>query len=476
MTDRKKKEEEKEKERQNIKLGNGCSSWQTPPEDVMEKIIRFVEFADQRRLGQFSKSWRSVVYQTFMRRARHQLPWLILSESPNCRVNKYVSFLTFPENKLCKGKVLKLKLPKQLQRGWIYGSSKGWLIIVKEKGLDSEMCVLNPISGILHKLPPLRTVPSFRKFIKTRRWELLGAEGFCLCIKMSSTSNDFNSSSDFIVAAVLDDRKILGLCRPGDKKWSVFLISNFIIDILFSSGMLYALVRSKQNDEGVAPTRTLNIPLYGAEHLKLKVVFDKVFDKVELPTRTLNFSKATCWSMLLESTSKEVMLIHQITGYAMKRINDGDKQINENGDNHDLNVEGDIDGVEGNTDDEGGGGDGDNEVVHENTRDVRYCTRSFRTYNIDAENNNFHMMHFLGNQIIFCGNDGAFSLPASNIKELGNNCVYYAMNLGWEVDLPKTYISDEFGIFYLDGQNTERPFECMKISIKCLGSWFTPTL
>ncbi|KAL6213283.1 hypothetical protein ACLB2K_012730 [Fragaria x ananassa] len=190
------------------------------------------------------------------------------------------------------------------------------------------------------------------------------------------------------LAAVLDDKKILGLCRRGYEKWSVFPISNCIIDILFSFGIVYALVRSKQNDKGVALARILNFSLHGAEHLKLKVVFDKVQDlKVVVDVHDRDkISRATCWSMLLESTSKEVMLIHQITVYAMKRINGGDKQINENGDNHDLNVEGDIDGVEGNIDDEGGSDDDDNEVVHENTRDVRYCTRSFRIYNIDAEN------------------------------------------------------------------------------------------
>ncbi|MDD0245770.1 F-box protein, partial [Shigella flexneri] len=70
MIERKTKEKEKEKQNQNI--GNECSPWQTPPEDIMEKILQFIDFADQRRLGQVSKSWRSIVFQTFMRSSRRQ--------------------------------------------------------------------------------------------------------------------------------------------------------------------------------------------------------------------------------------------------------------------------------------------------------------------------------------------------------------------------------------------------------------------
>ncbi|KAL6219039.1 hypothetical protein ACLB2K_012245 [Fragaria x ananassa] len=261
MIERKKKETEKEKQRQNKNMGNGCSSWQAPPEDVMEKILQFVEFADQRRLGQVSKSWR---------------------------VNKYVRFLTFPESKLSKGKVV----------------------------------------------------------------------------------------------------------RPGDEKWSVFSVSDYLIDILFSSGTLYALVRSEQNDGGVAPTHTLNFALHDAEHLKLKVVFDKheyTNDIVEAYDRDCKIvSNAAYLSMLLESTSKEVLLIHHIVDYVLKRINDGDEHINENGANHGLDNDGDdedIDGFEENNDAEAD----DEEVVDANTKNVRHHTSSFRTYKRDPYNS-FHMM------------------------------------------------------------------------------------
>ncbi|KAM5549571.1 hypothetical protein ABKV19_000812 [Rosa sericea] len=399
------------KEKQNV--GSECSPWQTPPEDIMEMILQFVDFADQRRLGQVSKSWRSIIFQTFMRSARRQLPWLILPEAQNCRTNKYLSFLTFPENKLSKGKAVKLKLPKQLKGGWIYGSSKGWLIIINEKGLNSEMYLVNPISRAVHKLPLLRTIPSFKNFLKTRKWELLGANGFCLRVKMS-TSDGFNSSSNFTVAAYFEDQK----------------------------------------------TRFVQ-----TRRPKMECLPDY-----------------TPW--LLESTNKEVLLIHQMHGDVLKTKNDGDEQINEiNDGDHGLNNEGDeedIGSVEGNNDDEGGGGgrDGDDdEVVNKNIRNVCHC--SFRTYKIDQYNNNFHMIQYLGDQSLFLGNDGAFSLPASNIKELENNCIYFAMNMYQEVELewlPKTYISDDFGIFYFDGQRTERPFEGMEISVKYQPSWFTPTL
>ncbi|XP_050387436.1 uncharacterized protein LOC126803728 [Argentina anserina] len=460
-------------------MGNECSSWQTPPEDVMEKILQLVDFADQRMLGQVSKSWRSIVFQTFTRGARRHLPWLILPKSLNCKSNKYLSFLNFPDNKLSAGKITKLKLPKRLQGGCINGSCKGWLIIIKEKGLDSEMCLVNPISGVIHKLPPLRTIPYFKDFVKSRRWELLGANGFCNSVKMSTPDGYINSSSNFIIAAVFDDRNMLCLCRPGDENWSFFPVCDVICDILFSSSTLYALVWNEEKDGVVAPTYPLNFAHHDAGHLMLKLVYDKHQDTNDIIDDYHNdykrASNAQIRQMLLESTSKEVMVVHQVFDYIIEKKVDGDEQINENGDEDGAGI-GDF---EGNNDDEGGGASDVEEVINDTTKNVRVRTSRFVFYKIDERNNNFDVMQSLGDQLLFCGDDGVFSLPAGNIKDVENDCIYFITNFCRMVDLEfgaTTCMSDGYGIFYLNGQIIEGPYQGGEISLKYQGSWFTPSL
>ncbi|XP_024171620.1 BAG family molecular chaperone regulator 5, mitochondrial [Rosa chinensis] len=74
-------------------------------------------------------------------RGAPQLPWLVHPHNPR---SKIFSSLT-------NGQVHKLRLPPG--GWWFYGSSKGWLIMVKGKGLNAEILVLNPISGAQHKVP-----------------------------------------------------------------------------------------------------------------------------------------------------------------------------------------------------------------------------------------------------------------------------------------------------------------------------------
>ncbi|KAK9941916.1 hypothetical protein M0R45_007607 [Rubus argutus] len=483
----------------NCNIGNECSCWQTPPQDILEKILQLVYLGDQIRLGLVCKFWRSIVLQRDMRGSPHEIPWLILPQAPNFK-NK-LSFLTFPEGKLSKGKVFKLNLPKPVKGGWIYGSSKGWLIIIKEKGLKSKMYLLNPISGTLHQLPPLKTIPYFKEFVKTREWELLGANGFCYNVALS-TSDGINSSSHFTVAAVFEDKKTLGLCRPGDETWSVFPVLDInqddcLLDILFSSSTLYALVRSEQTGR-VVPTSTLNFA-YHDGNLKLKLVYDK-HERTNKISEYQGDSKiipnATYRSKLLESTSKEVLLIHQMVDYVWKTENDCDAGLNiEDDEENIVGDEGDDenDGGGNSEDDERDNGDGEvegnnegndsddgDELDNENTN-VCVRTRSFRTYKIDPYNNyDFDMTQCLGDQILFFGDDGSFAIPASDIKEVENNCIYFAINLFWYQNLErlllKPYTSDELGICYLKGQKIERPFQGMEMSVFYQASWFTPSL
>ncbi|PRQ22844.1 hypothetical protein RchiOBHm_Chr6g0254681 [Rosa chinensis] len=287
----------------------------------------------------------SIVMRRDIRSASHEFPWLLLPQTPHCS-NKYVSFASVSE-----GRVVKLKLPKQVRGWWIYGSSKGWLILIKERGLNSKMCLLNPISRALLQLPPLRTLPFLKDFVKTEDWKLFGANAFDLSIALSTSDGIALDSKRCTVAAVFNDKSKLSLCRPGDRTWSDFQVldtnqNDWIADLLFSSGSLYVLVCSSQKESFVdSVTQTLNFGFRGAENLKMKLVYDKRENRNrnvnECHSDYMIAYNATYSSMLLESTSNEVLLIHKMVDYVVGR---GEDII---GDNNENNVGGNMENDDG---------------------------------------------------------------------------------------------------------------------------------
>ncbi|KAK9941964.1 hypothetical protein M0R45_007654 [Rubus argutus] len=505
----------------------------------MEKILqRLTKLGDLIRLSIACKSWRSIVMRRDIRAAAPPLfPWLLLPpQSPNCS-KKYLIFCAISEGR----STVDLKLPKRVRGGWIYGSSKGWLIIIKEKGINSKMFLLNPITRALHHLPSLRTIPFFKEFVKTRKWERLGAKEFCCHVALSTPEDINNSSRSFTVAAVFNDRKTLGLCRPGDKAWTVTQVlddvnekasgigmddshrnssssllyshrnsSSLLFDILFSSGTLYALV-SSQNKDGVvdSATRTLNVGFgHHAVELKLKLVYDKLENKNKIIDKQYRkrviVSNATYNSILLESTSNEVLLIHQMLDYSLKTVivhdgedgeddddegidqdDNGDEAnyedyINNNDSDGDKYIENDDIDQEGNNMEAGNDENEDDITIDEDVPGFypHLQTRSFRAYKINQDNDNFLMLQNLGDQILFCGNDGSFSLPFSPFKESeDNNTIYFARNSVWDCErAPETYTSREIGFFNLDkGRGLRFPTN-RDISVRYQGSWFTPKL
>ncbi|KAL6180231.1 hypothetical protein ACLB2K_046898 [Fragaria x ananassa] len=188
-----------------------CHSWQKLHVDVIGNILERLNVGDRIRLSIVSKHWNSIVTQRDICGAPHELAWLLL---PHPKRWEYLSFLSPSEGKLVELK----KLPKSVQGGWVYGSTnKGSLIIVKEQGLKSAMFLVNPVSRALHKLPPLKTLPCFREFIKTREWKRYGANFFCPRIAVDC----IDSNNWTMAAAVLNTYKTLGLCRTLETKHGV---------------------------------------------------------------------------------------------------------------------------------------------------------------------------------------------------------------------------------------------------------------
>nr|XP_011459665.1 PREDICTED: uncharacterized protein LOC105350026 [Fragaria vesca subsp. vesca] len=464
----------------------------------MEKVLQRTRVSDQIRLSIACKSWMSIVTRRDIHSASHELPWLLVPRTQHCS-NKYLTFASLSDEKF-----VKLKLPKKVRGWWIYGSSKGWLIMVKENGLNSTMCLLNPISGVLHQLPPLRTLPSFSFFVKTSNWKLFGANEYVLHVALL-TPSDINSSDPFTVAIVFQDfklRKTLGLCKLGDLTWSVFQVldddeqnNESLGGVLFSSNTLFALV-SGETDGVVAATRTLNL---GDHELKLKLVHDKHENKnVRVDEFNIDYVKifnGDYNSLLLESTGNEILVIHQMLDFVYFRQHDLD-DLDDNEAGGDNVVVDNQEGIyQGNDDDDEGNHDNDPEVgnlmedqdggeVNDVVIDIDapgfnpLCrTRSFRVYKIDQNNNNLVPLNNLGDQLLFIGDAGSTSLPASIFPGVERNCVYFTTNTFWDMELTRrTYKSREIGVFYLDNERIRRSFPSVNMSLSHQATWFTPSL
>ncbi|KAK9941672.1 hypothetical protein M0R45_007370 [Rubus argutus] len=473
----------------------GCG-WQSPPEDIMEKILKHVSLGNQIRSTIVCKSWMSVVIRTA---PRVQFPWLVLPPTnPNC--------LSF--SSLSEGKVFNLKLPKAARGSRLVGSSKGWLIMVKGKELNSEIFLLDPILGAQHQLPALKTIPSFRDHLGMSGGQsACGAAFFLNHIALSSSD-----ISECMVAAAFGSQ--LGLCKPREKRRRVFDIldeDDYFVDTLFTStGMLYALVRSRNSNDGVI-TLTLNS---GEEDGAL--VLNLVYNNEE-HNQIGNFvfeyyndykicKKGFYRSYLLESTENEILLINRIHDSLSSDV----LVEKENPEMVDLC----------------------NHVVFdvllfvimvpvfctimnpcfrnllldivsfflvagfavllnkEKAKQLRVIAASFKylrtsgfeVYKIIASENNNNLLQVqnLGDQIIFVADGGSsFILRASDFKEMQGNSIYFASNGIHDVqglDNLISHISRDIGVFYLDGEKIVRYFPSVNMSIQSQLNWFTPKL
>ncbi|TQD87876.1 hypothetical protein C1H46_026579 [Malus baccata] len=263
---------------------NNQGRWQTPPFDIMENVVQRLNISDRIRLCIVCKSWSSIAMQRDIH-SGPQFPWLVLIQQSS----EYFD-LSIPS----EGKVIKLALPKR-NRGWFHSSSK----------------------GAKHKLPSLIAIPSFVGFVKKDKTPRHGEADYFVQ-KIALSSSDI---SECTVAAMFSSME-LGLCRPGEKRWT---IRNYKIDqpldILFSSsGKLYALVINHkiENENGSVIARTIR--LRDGYQVELKLVYDKEeeWQRFNVDPRYQRFSIGVYFknrheSYLIESTThNKVVLIHQM--------------------------------------------------------------------------------------------------------------------------------------------------------------------
>ncbi|KAK9944367.1 hypothetical protein M0R45_009939 [Rubus argutus] len=398
------------RKRQQHKYTYGC--WQNPPEDIMEKIIQHLSLDDRLRLSFVCKHWQSFATRRDMRSAP-QLPLLVLPHPPNCQVLSFAS--------LSKGEVVCLNMPKPVRGVFFHTSSKGWLIMFIEKGKHTQMFLLNPLSGVQHKLPPLKKNVTFD--IGFRKWKD-HARQFVDKIVLSSPD-----ISECMVAAFFNnhglgvDHQELGFCRPGDKRWIVFNYFDTCIgvkDILFSGNTLYALLL--HNDDTKSGTVVAHTLTFGDHVVELKFIYD-----IEATMNRYVVHDSHNSYMLESSINNEVFLIHQILDHTYPNP-DPYQDI----DQEDLRLSG--------------------------------TTRSgFIVYKFDFECGNHLRVQSLGDQTIFlAANSSSLSFRASDFKELDRNCIYF--------------VTDEMiSISYLDTGKIRRLFPDVD-DLKGQKGWFTPSL
>lgn len=392
----------RKRNRQQNKYSYGC--WQNPPEDIMEKIIQHLSLDDRLRLSFVCKYWQSFATRRDMRSAP-QLPLLVLPHPTNCQVLSFAS--------LSKGEVVCLNMPKPVRGVFFHTSSKGWLIMFIEKGLHTQMFMLNPLSGVQHKLPSLKTNLTFN----TTAFRIWKGQARHFVTKIVLSSPNF---SECIVAAFFSnhglglDHHELGFCRPGDKSWIVF---NFydgyisVMDILFSGSTLYALLL--HNDDTKSGTVVAHTLTFGDHVVELKFIY------------VVHGSHNSY--MLESSINNEVLLIHQMLDHTFPNP------------------------------------DPYQDIDQEDRRLSETMRSGFIVYKFDFECGYLLRVQSLGDQTIFlAANSSSLSLRASNFKELERNCIYF--------------VTDEMiSIFYIDTGKIERLFPDID-DLEGHKGWFTPSL
>ncbi|KAK3195627.1 hypothetical protein Dsin_026937 [Dipteronia sinensis] len=222
------------------KIKDYTSLWDQIPTEILGRIMDRLNLHNCVRLSVVCKSWRSSVSLVLNQNKKTSPPWPWLLLPHDQTGAKYLKFFDFSG----AGSFYNLPLPKGSSGSSLYcsGSSKGWLVMGDCTGVNLTLFLFNPISGIRLELPPLETVPAFRRYLKEYPECLRHITEFVWKIELSSSDA---SSPTCIVTAIFYDRATLALCRPGDKSWTIFpqvSENHGCMDVLFCNGILHALV------------------------------------------------------------------------------------------------------------------------------------------------------------------------------------------------------------------------------------------
>ncbi|KAL6189562.1 hypothetical protein ACLB2K_040949 [Fragaria x ananassa] len=321
---------------------------------------------DRIRLSIVCKPWSSVSTRPYIPSAP-RLPWLLLPQS-------FPNHLSYFE--LSEGKIGWLNLPELVQGGWFQGSSKGWMIMIMDKDLDSTIYVsCEPNSRSPAPTSTFEHDAIFPQFCRNNHMETL-------------------------------------------RKWTILEVldaNEWITDLLFSSGKLYASVISHNKNGVTSGPRNLK---FGDHAVELKLVYDKIprnNDSFEEYDDYLVHLKGTVNSHLVESTTNdEILLVHQVQDKFAKWYDNNHEDDNHEGANGEDNMGGNEDGGE-EVNDIGS----KLTIVVEDDRDRFYLrTSDFNVYKLHPKKNRIADAKGLGDQLLFLSTAGVLSLPGTDINNL----------------------------------------------------------
>ncbi|EEF49799.1 conserved hypothetical protein [Ricinus communis] len=225
--------------------------WLQLPDDLMKLIIQRLDVTDRLRICSVCKSWR------FLATQRHvplppQFPWLMLSPTKS-KTNRTRLFPWSDDRSTCKqitffdtvqGKIHNLELPKSLEGGWCFGSSKGWLFIAKGGKKEPQVFLLNPISKHILGLPSITTIPSYYNYLES----LEHPYDFSSFIYKLDICVSEDASQQCTIVAILNTGEVLASCKPEDAKWTILFqllgpedTNHMFMHMSFYKGTLYVL-------------------------------------------------------------------------------------------------------------------------------------------------------------------------------------------------------------------------------------------
>ncbi|KAL5726223.1 SWR1-complex protein 3 [Ranunculus cassubicifolius] len=171
--------------------------------DLIQKKFNSVE--DFVRFGAVCKSWHSAVESRKKTQDVSLHPWLMLATYDHHKkgIQKFYN--------LSNKKTFKLKLP-QIQGRRCFGTSFGWMVTI---GIDLNIHLLNPFTGIRLPLPSQPTLPNQYDCKLSPQHLRRSFVHKSMAIQLQTPK------SESIVVMAIHSQSYLSFVRPGDSAWTL---------------------------------------------------------------------------------------------------------------------------------------------------------------------------------------------------------------------------------------------------------------
>lgn len=274
------------------------------------------------------------------------------------------------------------------------------------------------------------------------------------------------ASEECIVAATMNNSKILAFCKPGDTEWSVweggginYEESCFYLDMIFFEEKLFVLVGMEMDGipAGFGSSYSTCMEVGNREVMLTVIPFsfsDIVFEPaldIEDMIRRENgiLEKAGKKFNLVESDGELLMVVTFVDVHFTVTVRDDDGGGDEEDDD-----------------------DGDEEEYEE--EDGGFCfvyfkTSNFGVYKIGCSTK----LTSVGDKMLFLSKGESVSCSAADFKGYSGNLIYFLEDDDYSFEDHDPIVTRESGVFYLDGERIERSFPST-LPTECLMCWFTP--